>query len=142
MIHKKLADISDPSMEYTKVDGTQDIVHMEPFLLVALVKGLSDEATKNEILSKEVQMTLEDTIALQKQGRWTDRMPMSLGGMWNRCWRCGKERHCGRERDYDIRKTSCDAFNTMYEKCNKVGHLATRCNKETLRTEDIEPTSQ
>ena len=73
--------------EYTKVDGTQDIVHMEPFLLVALVKGLSDEATKNEILSKEEQMTLEDIIAFV-EARETDRQDaQSLGGMWNRCWR-------------------------------------------------------
>ena len=47
-----LADISDPLTEYTKVDGTQDIVCMEPFLLVAFVKGLYDEATKNEIYQR------------------------------------------------------------------------------------------
>ena len=115
-----LTNTSDPSTEYTKVDRTQDIVHMEPFILLALVKGLYDEATKNEVLSKEVQMTLNYTIAFV-EARETDRQDaQSLGGMRNRCWRCGKGGHSGRARDYDIRKTSCDAFNATREKCNLV----------------------
>ena len=78
-------------------------------------------------------MTLEDIIAFV-EARETDRQDAhSLGGMPNRCWRCCKEGHSGRAFDYDIRKTSCDAFNTMCEKCNMVGHFATRCNKEILR---------
>ena len=55
-----MANISDPS---TKVDGTQDILHMEPFILLALVRGLYDEDTKSEVISKLAQMTLEDTVA-------------------------------------------------------------------------------
>ena len=42
-----LANISDPSTECTKVDGTQNILHMEPFILLALVKGLYNEDTKS-----------------------------------------------------------------------------------------------
>ena len=42
-----LADICDHLMEHAKVDETQDVVHMEPFSLVALVKGLYDEDTRN-----------------------------------------------------------------------------------------------
>ena len=42
-----LADIGDPLMKHAKVDETQDVVHMEPFSLVALVKGLYDKDTRN-----------------------------------------------------------------------------------------------
>ena len=77
-------------------------------------------------------MNLEDTIAFAEAGETDRQNAKSLGGRRNRCWRCGKEGHSGRVSDYDIRKTSCDAVNTMCTECNKVGHFATRCNRDTL----------
>ena len=46
----------------------------------------------------------------------------------SRCWRCVKEGNSGRARDYNIRKNSCDAFNSTCEKCNLVERFATMCN--------------
>ena len=100
---------------------------MEPFLLLALVKGLYDEDIRNEVLLKEIQMNLEDTIAFAEARETNRQDAKSLGERQTRCWRCGEEGHSGRTQK-DIRRTSCDAFNTMCEKCNKVGHFATRCN--------------
>lgn len=69
----ELANIGDPLTECTMVDGTQDILHMEPFILLALVKGLYDEDTKSEVLSK-------DTVAFVEEREIDRQDAQSLGG--------------------------------------------------------------
>ena len=100
------------------------------------MRGLHDEDTKNQVLSKVAQMTLEETVAFG-EARETGRQnaqscngDLSPGQMVTVLTkrRCGKGGHSGRARDYNIRNTSCDAFNSTCEKCNLVGHFATVCN--------------
>ena len=74
-------------------------------------------------------MNLEDTISFAEAREMDRQNAKSLGGRQNRCWRCGDKAIVAVRR-----RTSCDAFNTMCEKCNKVRHFATRCNRETLRS--------
>ena len=58
-----LANICALSMVCTKEGCSQDMTYAEPSILLALVKGLSDGDTKSEVLSKVVQMNLEETVA-------------------------------------------------------------------------------
>ena len=62
-ILRGLANICALSMECTKVGCTQDVSYAKPSILLALVKGLFDGDTKSEVLSKVVQINLEDTVA-------------------------------------------------------------------------------
>ena len=47
----------------TGEDCTKTVSHVEPTILLALVKGLVDVDTKGEILSKVKQMDLDETVA-------------------------------------------------------------------------------
>ena len=58
-----LATICALSMTCTKEDCQQEMTYAEPSILLALVKGLYDAETKNEVLSKVLQMNLEETVA-------------------------------------------------------------------------------
>ena len=58
-----LAKICALSMVCTKDGCLQDMTYAEPSILLALVKGLYTGDTKSEVLSKVVQMNLEETVA-------------------------------------------------------------------------------
>ena len=72
---------------------TQMVSHMEPTILLALVKGLADGDTQCEILSKLKQMNLDETMAFLEARE------------------IGKRDHSGRA-TASIRKTSCKAYNS------------------------------
>ena len=83
-------------------------------------------------------MTLEGTVAFVESRERGRQVAQSLDGgpspgqvdtvlTRRKCRRCGKGGHSGLARDYNIRKTSCDAFSSTCEKCNLVGHFATMC---------------
>ena len=114
--------------------------------MLALVKGLYDAETKSEVLSKVVQMNLEETVAFVEAREIGRRDVQSLGGgllsgqvnavlIQGRCWRCNQEGHRGRAQAH-IRKISCKAFNATYKKCNLVGHYTSVCKRGEKRTKD------
>ena len=96
-----------PIFEYqcTGEDCTKTVSHVEPTILLALVKGLVDVDTKGEILSKVKQMDLDETLAFLEAREIGKRDLLLLGrgpfsGQVNtvqsKCWRCGQEGHSGR----------------------------------------------
>ena len=101
-----LANIWALSMICTKVGCAQDMSYAEPSILLALVKGLYDGDTKSEVLSKVVQMNLEDTVAFVEAREIGRRVVQSLSGVpsssqvntfliQGRCWRSNQEGHSG-----------------------------------------------
>ena len=104
---RSLANFCALSMVCAKVGCAQDMSYAEPSILLALVKGLYDGDTKSEVLSKVVQMNLEDTVAFVEAREIGRRDVQSLGGgpsssqvntvlIHGRCWRCNQEGHSGR----------------------------------------------
>ena len=62
----RLRGLANICLLYTQCTGggcTQTVSHVEPTILLALVKGLADGDTKAEILSKVKQMNLDNTMA-------------------------------------------------------------------------------
>ena len=70
---RRLANICALSMVCTKEGCSQDLTYAEPSILLALLKGLYDGDTKSEVLSKVIQMNLEETVAFveaREIGKW------------------------------------------------------------------------
>ena len=113
--------------------------HVEPTILLALVKGLADGDTKGEILSKMKPMNLDDSVAFVKAREIGKRDLLLLGegpssGQVNavhvqgKCWRCGQEGHSGKA-PASVRKMTCKAYNSKCLKCRQVGHYTKVCKK-------------
>ena len=116
---------------------TETMSYMDSTILLDLVKGLHNELTKGEILSKVEQMDLDTTITFveaRETGK-RDLAQLGSGGLASqvhqvkvrgKCWRCRQEGHHGNDKP-DVRKKMCKAFSTKCTKCEEVGHFAKFC---------------
>ena len=132
---------------------------VENWILMALVEGLNDDDTKQEVMSKVVEMSIDETIEFV-EARETGKKSintLSGGGMASsqmnkvntmykaqeiepqlnqeRCKYCGTKGH-GKNPNFDLKKASCPAFNNKCKQCKRKGHFQDFCNRN--RDEDKE----
>ena len=105
-----LANICILFKQCTDDTCTKTVSHVEPTILLDLVKGLVDADTKGDLLSQVKRMDLDETVAFM-EARETGKRDLVLlnGGPYasqvngvqvqGKCWRCGQERHSGK---YDL----------------------------------------
>ena len=111
-----------------------------------LVKGLVDNETKGEILSKVDKLTLEQTIAFVEARETGQRSLAGLGGSGlagqqihtvrdyseSQCWRCGETGHTSRFKDCKAKRATCG-------RCKKIGHFTKFCRTKETSTKDQNP---
>jgi hypothetical protein len=119
-------------------------------VLMALVKGLSDEDTKQEVMSKVKEMTLDETITFVETRETGKKSVNTLcgGGMASgqvnkvkttykgkemegkddneKCKFCGTNGH-GKSPNFDLKKASCPAFDNICKQCMRNGHFQDFC---------------
>ena len=123
----------------------------EKWMLMAMVKGLNDEDTKQEVMSKVKEMSLDETIAFV-EARETGKKSINTlnGGVMassqlnrintsykdqglflkdaqEKCKYCGTQGH-GKNPNFDLKKAKCPAFNNKCHQCNRKGHFQDFCN--------------
>jgi hypothetical protein len=109
------------------------------WVFMSLLSGLNDEDTKQLVLSKVEEMTLDDTIAFM-EARETGKNSVKI--MWGRGLTSGqanrvhekevggdlgKYKYCGGKSlgenlNLDSKKASCPAFDHKCNECNRKGH--------------------
>ena len=108
-----------------------------------LVKGLVDNETKGEILSKVDKFTLDQTIAFVEARETGQRSLAGLGGSGlagqqihivrdyseSQCWRCGETGHTSRFKGCKAKKAICGG-------CKKIGHFAKVCRSKNTNPKD------
>ena len=111
---------------------------------MSLISGLNDKDTKQAVLSKVEEMTLDDTIAFV-EARETGKNSVKIlngGGLMSgqanrvhekevtgdlgKCKHCGRKGH-GKSPSFDLKKASCAAFDHKCKKCNRKGHYQDFC---------------
>ena len=114
-------------------------------ILTTLVKGLVDNETKGEILSKVQPLSLEDTIAFVEAREKCQRSLAGMGGSDlggqqvhvvkdfsdKMCWRCGEKGHTSKFKGCKAAKATCN-------RCGKVGHFQ-KCCKAKKQDGEKEP---
>ena len=112
--------------------------YADKIIHTTLVKGLIDNETKGEILSKVDKLTLEQTVVFVEARETGQRSLAGLGGPMlasqqvhavkdfseSKCWRCGETGHTSRFK-------GCKAIKATCKKCTKVGHFAKCCKEKT-----------
>ena len=120
---------------------------------MAMVKELNDEDTKQEVMSKVKEMAFDETITFV-EARETGKKSINTvsgGGMassqvhkvstayksqdtvpkdeqdW--CKYCGTTGH-GKNPNFDLKKSSCPAFNNKCRQCKRKGHFQDFCNRK------------
>ena len=115
----RLRGLGNICVLFTQCTGeacTKTVSHVEPTILLALVKGLVDVDTKGEILSKVKQMDLEETQAFMEARETGKRDLVLLSGgpssgqvnavkVQGKCWQCGQVGHSGKA-PASVRKTT------------------------------------
>jgi hypothetical protein len=125
---------------------------VENWILMALVKGLNDEDTKQEVLSKVKEMTLDETITFV-EARETGKKSLNTlcgggpaSGQVNKvkttykgkemevnndekCKFCGSKGH-GKSPNFDLKKASCPAIDNKCKRCMRKGHFQDFCNRK------------
>ena len=139
---------------------TKKVSVVENWILMALVKGLNDEDTKQEVMSKVVEMSIDETIAFV-EARETGKKSMNTlsgGGMASsqmnkvntaykaqemepqtnqeRCNYCGTKGH-GKNPNFDLKKASCPAFNNKCKQCKRKGHFQDFCSRNRSENKEI-----
>ena len=108
-----------------------------------LVKGLVDNETKGEILSKVDKFTLDQTVAFVEARETGQRSLAGLGGgglagqqihvvrdySGSTCWRCGETGHTSRFKGCKAMKATCG-------RCKKIGHFSKFCRSKDLKSKD------
>ena len=134
----------------------------EKWILMAMIKGLNDEDTKQEVMSKVTELSLEETIAFV-EARETGKKSISRlngGGLASsqlnkintrykeqgqfsnnaqeKCKYCGTKGH-GKSPNFDLKKASCPAFDNKCQRCNRKGHFQIFCNRKLNKekSEDV-----
>ena len=111
----RLRGLANICVLFTQCTG-EAVSHVEPTILLALVKGLVDVDTKGEILSKVKQMDLEETQAFMEARETGKRDLVLLSGgpssgqvnavkVQGKCWQCGQVGHSGKA-PASVRKTT------------------------------------
>ena len=138
-----LADICKLSVECLSCHETASYV--DRIIITTLVKGLVDNETKGEILSKVQLLSLEDTIAFVEASEKGQRSLAGMGGSDlagqqvhvvkefsdKMCWRCGEKGHTSKFKGCKAAKATCN-------RCGKVGHFQ-KCCKAKKQDGEKEP---
>jgi hypothetical protein len=115
---------------------------------MSLISGLNNKDTKQAVLSKVEEMTLNVPIAFV-EARETGKNSvtiLSVGGLTssqaNRVHKeyCG-EKGQGKSPNYDLKKVSCAAFDHKCKKCNRKSHYQDFCTwkKDTKKQVSEDP---
>ena len=125
---------------------------VERWILMAMVKGLYDEDTKQEIMSKVKEMSFDETVTFVEARETGKKSVNCLNGgnlassqinrvdtpnkgegkspraEQERCKYCGTKGH-GRNPNFDLKKLSCPAFNNKCRHCKRKGHFQDFCTR-------------
>ena len=150
------ASICELTAPCTKVGCDEKVSYAEHMILNTLVRGLYDQETKEEVLSKEPQMDLTATILFIEARETGKRSAGVLSGnttasnIVNKatvaaegvsqsrseidkslyCKNCGRTGH-GRSPTLDVRKQSCPAWDQECSICKKKGHFKKCCKSKS-----------
>ena len=157
-----LAGICILSLTCSKEDCDESVSYANAMILHAMVKGLFDDDTKEEVLSKTPELDLESTITFVEAREAGKRSAGVLvgGGLASSqvnkltAHQAGKKTDMLRQTDDDdkkcnfcnkyghdaipnseVRASSCPAFGQVCKKCGKSGHFKQVCrNKAKTQT--------
>ena len=138
------------------------VSEVDKWVLMSLISGLNNEDTKQAVLSKVEEMTLDDTIAFV-ESRETGKNSVKIlsgggltsgqvhkvhekeiGGDLENCKYCGRKGH-GKSPNFDLKKASCAAFDHKCKQCSRKGHYQDFCtwkkNPKKEASEDSKKTS-
>jgi hypothetical protein len=113
------------------------VSEVDKWVRLSLIGGLNDEDTKQEVLSRVEEMTLDVTVTFveaRETGRTSTKI---LGGKMTstlvnqvqervdqrNCTYCGKKGH-GRRANFETRKANCPAHSQTCAKCQRQDHFA------------------
>ena len=122
-----LAAVCNLTIETTcTCTATVSVSAVDKWILMLLVKNLNDSDTRQEVMSKVTEMTLDETIAYVEAKETSKKAAHTLdgGGMassqvskvkteqnddQDKCKFCGRRGH-GKSPNFDLKKASCPAF--------------------------------
>ena len=149
-----LAGVCKLTLECTSDTCTEEVSYAEKEILNTMVRGLFDEDTKEEVLSKSPEMDLPATILFveaREAGKMlTDGIMASsqinkVGTQYKstkqkvevqkveKCSFCGKTGH-GERADKATREKSCEAYGVKCRKCQQNNHFAKFCQSKPKPT--------
>jgi hypothetical protein len=153
-----LAGVCKLTVECTSDTCTEEVSYSEKEILNTMVRGLFDEDTKEEVLSKSPEMDLPATILFveareagkRSAGVLTDGIMASsqinkVGTQYKsneqgfavqkvkKCSFCGKTGH-GERADKATREKSCEAYGVKCRKCQQNNHFAKFCQSKPKPT--------
>ena len=118
---------------------------VDSWILLLLVKNMYDTDIRQEVMSKVTVMSLDETIAFieaketsLKATQTLEKSVLASGAVnqvqkenaneQDKCKYCGNKGH-GRNPNFDLKKSSCPAFNNRCKSCSRKGHFQDFCTK-------------
>ena len=143
-----LAEVCNLKIETTcTCTAIVSVLAVDKWILMLLVKNLNDSDTRQEVMSKVTEMSLDETIAYVEAKETSKKAAHTLdgGGMassqvskvkteqnddQDKCKFCGRRGH-GKSPNFDLKKASCPAFDNKCQNCMRKGHYKGFCTKKT-----------
>ena len=118
------------------------VFEVNKWVLMSLISGLNNKDTKQAVLSKVEEMTVDNTVAVVEaretgknsvkilsggglsSGQANRLHEKAVAGDLGKCKYCGRKGN-GKSPNFDLKKASCAAFDHKCKKCNRKGHFCT-----------------